>query len=125
LSHGLPQEQAFETVLRDALTTDAMSPTGLYVGTRVAASCSRRMMPESWLPPETLPPVVCVKTAQCHHPAHRVSDRFTAGARTIGLDVSPATVGESFEALLAAPLRHCAIASSRSAASCDRTSASS
>jgi len=65
LSRGLPQEQAFETVLRDALTTDAMSPTGLYVGTRSGKLFASNDAGASWAPVlETLPPVVCVKTAQ-------------------------------------------------------------
>jgi hypothetical protein len=31
---GLPQKGAYETVLRDAMTTDSLDPVGIYFGTR-------------------------------------------------------------------------------------------
>ena len=34
LSNGLPQENAFETVLRDSLAADSLDPAGVYFGTR-------------------------------------------------------------------------------------------
>lgn len=34
LSKGLPQSEAYETVLRDGLTTDSLDPAGIYFGTR-------------------------------------------------------------------------------------------
>src|SRR5690349_6424994 len=34
LMRGLPQKGAYETVLRDAFTNDALDPAGLYFGTR-------------------------------------------------------------------------------------------
>ena len=34
LARGLPQKRAYETVLRDALTTDPLQPAGVYFGTR-------------------------------------------------------------------------------------------
>ena len=34
LADGLPQENAWITVLRDGFTADALDPAGLYVGTR-------------------------------------------------------------------------------------------
>lgn len=65
LSNGLPQEQAFETVLRDGLTTDAMNPTGLYFGTRSGKLFASNDAGASWSAVlETLPPVVCVKAAR-------------------------------------------------------------
>ena len=65
LSRGLPQEQAFETVLRDGLTTDARNPTGLYFGTRSGKLFASSDAGESWTSVlEALPPVVCVKAVQ-------------------------------------------------------------
>ena len=34
LMRGLPQKRAYETVLRDAMTTDSFDPVGIYFGTR-------------------------------------------------------------------------------------------
>ena len=34
LTRGLPQKGAYETVLRDAMTTDGLDPAGIYFGTR-------------------------------------------------------------------------------------------
>ena len=34
LMRGLPQKRAYETVLRDAMTTDSLDPAGIYFGTR-------------------------------------------------------------------------------------------
>jgi photosystem II stability/assembly factor-like uncharacterized protein len=65
LSQGLPQEQAFETVLRDALTTDSMNPTGLYFGTRSGKLFASNDAGASWAHVlDTLPPVVSVKAAR-------------------------------------------------------------
>jgi photosystem II stability/assembly factor-like uncharacterized protein len=65
LTNGLPQEQAFETVLRDGLATDALDPTGLYFGTRSGKLFGSTDAGASWTPVlEALPPVVCVKTAR-------------------------------------------------------------
>ena len=65
LTNGLPQEQAFETVLRDGLSADSFGPTGLYFGTRSGRLFGSNDAGRSWTPIlETLPPVVCVKTAR-------------------------------------------------------------
>jgi len=64
LSSGLPQEHAYETVLRDALTTDAANPAGVYFGTRSGQLYGSADEGDSWrLIRGGLPPVVCVKTA--------------------------------------------------------------
>src|SRR5436853_3519316 len=34
LTRGLPQKGAYETVLRDSMTTDSLEPAGVYFGTR-------------------------------------------------------------------------------------------
>jgi hypothetical protein len=64
LTRGLPQRDAFETILRDALATDALEPAGVYFGTRSGKLFGSRDGGTSWrLLADGLPPVVCVKTA--------------------------------------------------------------
>jgi hypothetical protein len=64
LTRGLPQEDAYETVLRDALATDSLDPAGVYFGTRSGKVFASRDGGDSWrLVADGLPPVVCVKTA--------------------------------------------------------------
>ncbi|MFW6193079.1 MAG: WD40/YVTN/BNR-like repeat-containing protein, partial [Gemmatimonadota bacterium] len=64
LSAGLPEEDAYETVLRDALDTDALEPAGVYFGTRSGRVYGSRDDGESWSAiREGLPPVTCVRAA--------------------------------------------------------------
>ncbi len=64
LTNGLPQENAFETVLRDGMAGDKLNPTGIYFGTRNGKLFGSADGGESWNSiMEGLPPVVCVKTA--------------------------------------------------------------
>ncbi|MGQ0507598.1 MAG: WD40/YVTN/BNR-like repeat-containing protein [Myxococcaceae bacterium] len=64
LSKGLPQKNALETVLRDGLDTDTLSPTGVYFGTRSGRVYGTNNGGNAWsLLQETLPPVACVKAA--------------------------------------------------------------
>jgi hypothetical protein len=64
LANGLPQEDAWLTVLRDGFCADALDPTGLYVGTRTGEVFASADGGESWRElARHLPPVVCVKTA--------------------------------------------------------------
>ena len=64
MTRGLPQKDAFETVVRDALGVDALDPAGVYFGTRSGKLFASRDSARSWqLVREGLPPVVCVKTA--------------------------------------------------------------
>jgi photosystem II stability/assembly factor-like uncharacterized protein len=64
LEKGLPQRQAYETVLRDALTADSHDPAGLYVGTRSGKVFASADEGATWKHlPVSLPPVVCVKVA--------------------------------------------------------------
>jgi photosystem II stability/assembly factor-like uncharacterized protein len=61
---GMPQEGAYETVLRDALDTDSLDPAGVYFGTRSGKVWGSADDGESWLLiREGLPPVTCVKAA--------------------------------------------------------------
>jgi photosystem II stability/assembly factor-like uncharacterized protein len=64
LTNGLPQENAFETVLRDGMASDDLNPAGLYFGTRNGKLFGSNNAGESWQSiAEGLPPVVCVKAS--------------------------------------------------------------
>jgi photosystem II stability/assembly factor-like uncharacterized protein len=64
LTRGLPQKEAFETVLRDALATDTQPKAGVYFGTRSGKLFGSADGGSSWkLIADGLPPVVCVKAA--------------------------------------------------------------
>lgn len=70
LTRGLPQEDAFETVLRDAMDTDSSSPAGVYFGTRSGKLFASADEGDSWsLVREGLPPVVCVRATVMGAPA--------------------------------------------------------
>jgi photosystem II stability/assembly factor-like uncharacterized protein len=61
---GLPQKDAFETVVRDAMGVDPLSPAGVYFGTRSGRLYGSRDDGGSWaLLQEGLPPIVCVRAA--------------------------------------------------------------
>jgi len=64
LTNGLPQENAFETVLRDGMSGDEQQPMGLYFGTRNGKLFGSNDAGKSWFTiEEGLPQIVCVKTA--------------------------------------------------------------
>src|SRR5262249_59914404 len=64
LTRGLPQKDALETVLRDALAADACDPAGIYVGTRSGKVYGSADEGKSWQAIiEGLPAVVCVRAA--------------------------------------------------------------
>jgi hypothetical protein len=64
LEQGLPQENAWLTVLRDGFAADALDPAGLYLGTRTGDVFGSPDAGESWRElARHLPPVLCVKTA--------------------------------------------------------------
>ena len=64
LTRGLPQEDAFETVLRDALCTDRLPEAGVYFGTRSGKVFASTNGGDRWrLVADGLPPVLCVRAA--------------------------------------------------------------
>jgi hypothetical protein len=64
LSKGLPQKNALETILRDSMGTDTLSPAGIYFGTRSGRVYGSNNDGNSWqLIMDGLPPVVCVRAA--------------------------------------------------------------
>jgi hypothetical protein len=64
LVRGLPQKRAYETVLRDAMTADALDPVGIYFGTRSGQLFGSRDEGRTWQKIlDGLPSVVCVRNA--------------------------------------------------------------
>ncbi|MFN2399224.1 MAG: WD40/YVTN/BNR-like repeat-containing protein [Gemmatimonadaceae bacterium] len=64
LSNGLPQRDAYETVLRDALTADSLDPAGIYFGTRSGKLFGSADEGETWREiADGLPSIVCVKAS--------------------------------------------------------------
>lgn len=64
LGTGLPQQDAWLTVLRDSFAADLLDPVGLYFGTRTGEVFGSADGGESWRElARHLPPVLCVKTA--------------------------------------------------------------
>ena len=64
LESGLPQDNAWLTVLRDGFAADSLDPAGLYVGTRTGEVFASPDAGESWMEvARHLPPVLCVKPA--------------------------------------------------------------
>ena len=64
LTEGLPERDAWLTVLRDGFATDGLAPAGLYFGTRTGQLFASSDEGDHWQAlAEWLPPVVCVKAA--------------------------------------------------------------
>jgi photosystem II stability/assembly factor-like uncharacterized protein len=62
LSTGLPQDGAYETVLRDALAVDTLKTPGVYFGTRSGKLFGSADEGETWATlADGLPPVIAVK----------------------------------------------------------------
>ena len=65
MTKGLPQKQALETVLRDAMTVDSLDPAGVYFGTRSGKLFGSANEGKSWSSVlEGLPPIVSVRAAR-------------------------------------------------------------
>jgi photosystem II stability/assembly factor-like uncharacterized protein len=64
LTDGLPQQDAYETILRDGLAADSHDPAGLYFGTRSGKIYGSSNDGDSWTElADGLPSVCCVKAA--------------------------------------------------------------
>ncbi|HYW08002.1 MAG TPA: hypothetical protein VE913_13660 [Longimicrobium sp.] len=64
LANGLPQEDAYETVLRDGLAADGHATAGIYFGTRGGRLFGSADEGASWREISgALPPIVCVRAA--------------------------------------------------------------
>jgi photosystem II stability/assembly factor-like uncharacterized protein len=80
LTRGLPQSNALETVLRDAMSADPLNPAGIYFGTRNGDLWGSADGGASWSMVRTgLPQVLCVRAAVVGDPAKvRVPKRASA-----------------------------------------------
>ena len=64
LSNGLPQQDAYETILRDALTADSLPSSGIYFGTRSGKLFGSTNHGDDWtVIADGLPSIACVKAA--------------------------------------------------------------
>ena len=64
LMRGLPQKEAYETVLRDALAVDSYDPAGIYLGTRSGQLFGSHDEGKTWQKiHDGLPSIACVRTA--------------------------------------------------------------
>jgi photosystem II stability/assembly factor-like uncharacterized protein len=81
LTRGLPQKDALETVLRDAMDADTMNPAGVYFGTRSGRLYGSADGGKSWNEVISgLPPVVSVEAAVISAgEAHGGTGRATRG----------------------------------------------
>jgi hypothetical protein len=62
LTQGLPQENAYEVILRDALASDESASGGVYFGTRNGKLYGSQDNGDSWaLIQNALPEILCVK----------------------------------------------------------------
>ena len=65
MTKGLPQKDANETILRDAMTTDTLDPAGVFFGTRSGKVFGSADEGKSWrILVDGLPPVLCVRAVQ-------------------------------------------------------------
>ena len=65
MAHGLPQEHAYQTVLREAMDTDGSEPCGVYLGTSGGHLFASRDAGESWeMVAGFLPRILSVKVAE-------------------------------------------------------------
>ncbi len=68
LTEGLPQQDAYENVLRDGLTNDTHDSAGIYFGTRSGKLYGSSDAGERWSEiAAALPPICCVKAAVVGH----------------------------------------------------------
>jgi hypothetical protein len=82
---GPAAEDAYETVLRDALAVDTLDPAGVYFGTRSGKLYGSSDGGSSWTQmAEGLPPIVCVKTAVVGSPDAKRSPPQKAAPRRQG-----------------------------------------
>lgn len=73
MAEGLPQNGAYETVLRDAMAVDPLAPAGVYFGTRSGKLFGSADEGKSWSQlADGLPPVVSVRATRVSH-AERAS----------------------------------------------------
>jgi photosystem II stability/assembly factor-like uncharacterized protein len=78
LTRGLPQQGAYETVLRDGMVTDSLDPAGIYFGTRSGKLYGSKDAGKSWKELlNGLPQIVCVACAVVDELAGTVTPKPT------------------------------------------------
>jgi hypothetical protein len=82
LTRGLPQKGAYETILRDGMTTDSLDPLGIYFGTRSGVLYGSIDEGKTWKKIlDGLPAIVCVKSAMVGEAGQLPSGRSGQNAR--------------------------------------------
>ena len=82
LARGLPQKDAYETVLRDAMTADSLEPAGVYFGTRSGQLFGSRDEGKTWQKIlDGLPSIVCVRYAAIEDAREPVAARSKKSRR--------------------------------------------
>jgi hypothetical protein len=85
LTRGLPQKDALETVLRDAMAADQMNPAGIYFGTRSGQLFGSANGGGAWTRIlGGLPPIVSVEAAVVGEPKRARGGKSKAGAAKRG-----------------------------------------
>jgi serine/threonine protein kinase len=85
LSRGLPQKSAYETVLRDGMTTDFLDPAGVYFGTRSGKLYASTDAGRTWSEVcSGLPQIVCVASAVISELAGSATKRKRAPKKAKG-----------------------------------------
>jgi serine/threonine protein kinase len=91
LTRGLPQQGAYETVLRDGMTIDSLDPAGIYFGTRSGKLFVSSNAGQTWKQVlDGLPQIVCVASAViaelpgAHYPASTEARRRASPSKTKG-----------------------------------------
>jgi len=83
LARGLPQKDAYETVLRDGMCTDGLDPAGIYFGTRSGELFGSTDEGKNWkMILSGLPPIVCVKSVVVGEPRNGGKIRSAEASRT-------------------------------------------
>jgi serine/threonine protein kinase len=84
LTRGLPQKGAYETVLRDAMTTDSFDSAGIYFGTRSGQLFGSLDAGKTWQTIlEGLPAIVCVRSAFVEGAASGLKPTLSPQSRTL------------------------------------------
>ena len=61
-TEGLPQENAYEVILRDAVASDSRTDSGIYFGTKNGKLYESQDAGDTWqLVADSLPEIYCVK----------------------------------------------------------------
>jgi serine/threonine protein kinase/photosystem II stability/assembly factor-like uncharacterized protein len=91
LTRGLPQEGAFETVLRDGMVADALDPFGIYFGTRSGKLFGSRDEGKTWKKLiDGLPQITCVAVAVVAGLAGPSADGASKARRAVSRSKRPA-----------------------------------